>query len=36
MLWFAIGGAGFGLTLLGCLGVGAAVLLEAWRAGVLS
>ena len=34
MLWFGIGGAGFGLAMLGCLGVGAAVLLEAWRAGV--
>ena len=36
MFWFTIGGAGFGLTMLGCLGVGAAVLLEGWRAGVFS
>lgn len=35
MPWFAIGGAGFVLTIVGCLGVAAAVLLEAWRAGVL-
>jgi hypothetical protein len=35
MPWFVIGGAGFVLTVLGCLGVGAGVLLEAWRAGVL-
>jgi hypothetical protein len=34
LAWFAVGGAGFGLTLLGCAGVVAGVLLEGWRAGV--
>jgi hypothetical protein len=35
MFWFTVGGAGFGLTVLGCVGVAAGVLLQAWRAGVL-
>jgi hypothetical protein len=35
MFWFSLGGAGFGLTVLGCVGVGAGVLLQAWRAGAL-
>jgi len=35
MFWFTVGGAGFGLTMLGCVAVGAGVLLEEWRAGVL-
>jgi hypothetical protein len=34
MFWFTLGGAGFGLTMLGCVGVGAGVLLQGWRAGV--
>ena len=34
LVWFLAGGVGFGLTVLGCVGVGAGVLLQAWRAGV--
>ncbi len=34
MFWFTVGGAGFSLTMLGCIGVGVGVLLQAWRAGV--
>ena len=34
MLWFTLGGAGFLVTLLGCLLVGAGVVLEGVRAGV--
>jgi hypothetical protein len=33
--WFYLGGAGFVLTVAGCLGVGAGVVLAAFRAGVL-
>lgn len=36
MLWFALGGAGFGLTILGCFVVGVGVVLQAFRAGVFS
>jgi hypothetical protein len=35
MRWFVAGGAGFGLTILGCAGVGLGVVVEAFRAGVL-
>ena len=34
LAWFFAGGVGFGLTVLGCFGVGAGVLLQAWRAGL--
>ncbi|MFQ5418068.1 MAG: hypothetical protein ACE5FL_13635 [Myxococcota bacterium] len=34
MRWFVAGGAGFTLTIAGCLAVGAGVLLEGFRAGV--
>jgi hypothetical protein len=34
LVWFFAGGVGFGLSVLGCVGVGAGVLLQAWRAGV--
>ena len=34
MLWFTLGGAGFLVTILGCLLVGAGVVLEGIRAGV--
>lgn len=34
LTWFYLGGAGFVLTVLGCLAVGAGVVLEAFRAGV--
>ena len=34
MLWFTLGGAGFAMTILGCLLVGAGVVLEGVRAGV--
>ncbi len=35
LVWFFAGGVGFGLSVLGCFGVGAGVLLQAWRAGLL-
>jgi hypothetical protein len=35
LVWFFAGGVGFVLTVLGCVGVAAGVLLQAWRAGVL-
>jgi len=35
LVWFFAGGVGFGLTVLGCVGVAAGILLQAWRAGVL-
>ena len=35
LVWFLAGGVGFVLTVLGCAGVAAGVLLQAWRAGVL-
>jgi hypothetical protein len=34
LVWFFAGGVGFGLSMVGCVGVGAGVLLQAWRAGV--
>jgi hypothetical protein len=35
LVWFFAGGVGFGLSVLGCVGVAAGVLLQAWRAGIL-